>query len=35
MAMIKDIAAILEAQRLRDGSNADPGEFVLERAFVS
>jgi ferredoxin--NADP+ reductase len=34
MAMIKDVAAILEAQDLREGSNADPGEFVLERAFV-
>ena len=34
MAMIKDVAAILEAQGLREGSNADPGDFVLERAFV-
>jgi ferredoxin--NADP+ reductase len=34
MAMIKDIAAMLEAQGLREGSNADPGDFVLERAFV-
>jgi ferredoxin--NADP+ reductase len=32
--MIKDMAAILEAQGLREGSNADPGDFVLERAFV-
>jgi ferredoxin--NADP+ reductase len=34
MAMIRDVAAILEAQGLREGSNADPGDFVLERAFV-
>jgi hypothetical protein len=34
MAMIKDVAVILEAQGLREGSNADPGDFVLERAFV-
>lgn len=34
MAMMKDVAAILEAQGLREGSNADPGDFVLERAFV-
>ena len=34
MAMIKDVAAMLEAQGLREGSNADPGDFVLERAFV-
>lgn len=34
MAMIKDVATILETQGLREGSNADPGDFVLERAFV-
>jgi len=34
MAMIKDTAAILEAQGLVEGSNAEPGDFVLERAFV-
>ena len=34
MAMIKETAAILEAQGLNEGSNAEPGEFVLERAFV-
>lgn len=34
MAMIKDTAAILERQGMVEGSNADPGDFVLERAFV-
>lgn len=34
MAMIKDVAAILESQGLQEGSNAEPGDFVLERAFV-
>lgn len=34
MAMIKDVAAILEGQGLVEGSNAEPGDFVLERAFV-
>ena len=34
MAMIKDVAAILEAHGLTEGSNAEPGDFVLERAFV-
>jgi ferredoxin/flavodoxin---NADP+ reductase len=34
MAMIKDTAAILEAHGLTEGSNAEPGDFVLERAFV-
>jgi ferredoxin--NADP+ reductase len=34
MDMIKEVAAILEAQGLVEGSNADPGDFVLERAFV-
>ena len=34
MAMIKDTAAILEAQGLTEGSNNEPGDFVLERAFV-
>jgi ferredoxin--NADP+ reductase len=34
MAMIKDTAALLEAQGLKEGSNADPGDFVIERAFV-
>ncbi len=34
MAMIKEFAALLESQGLTEGSNADPGDFVLERAFV-
>ena len=34
MAMIKDTAAMLEAQGLKEGSNAEPGDFVIERAFV-
>ena len=34
MAMIKDTAALLESHGLKEGSNADPGDFVLERAFV-
>lgn len=34
MAMIKDTAALLETHGLKEGSNAEPGDFVLERAFV-
>ena len=34
MAMIKDTAAILESHGMVEGSNAEPGDFVLERAFV-
>ena len=34
MAMIKDVAALLEDHGLKEGSNAEPGDFVLERAFV-
>ncbi len=34
MHMIKDVAAILEAQGMAEGSNSEPGDFVLERAFV-
>jgi ferredoxin--NADP+ reductase len=34
MAMIKEAAAILEEHGLQEGSNADPGDFVIERAFV-
>jgi ferredoxin--NADP+ reductase len=34
MAMIKDTAALLESHGLKEGSNAEPGDFVLERAFV-
>jgi ferredoxin--NADP+ reductase len=34
MEMIKDTAAILESHGLTEGSNAHPGDYVLERAFV-
>ena len=34
MAMIRDVAALLEAAGLVEGSNAAPGDYVLERAFV-
>jgi ferredoxin--NADP+ reductase len=34
MAMIKEVAGILESHGLVEGSNSEPGDFVLERAFV-
>lgn len=34
MAMIRDVAALLEQAGLTEGSNATPGAYVLERAFV-
>lgn len=34
MDFIKDVAAMLEAHGLTEGSNASPGDYVLERAFV-
>jgi ferredoxin--NADP+ reductase len=34
MEMIKDMAAVLESQGMTEGSNAEPGAYVLERAFV-
>lgn len=34
MEMIKELAAILESHGLVEGSNAHPGDYVLERAFV-
>ncbi|MCR5858239.1 ferredoxin--NADP reductase [Mesorhizobium sp. J428] len=34
MAMIKDVASLLEARGFTEGSNSAPAEFVLERAFV-
>lgn len=34
-AMIADTSAIIEAAGLREGSNAAPGEYVVEKAFVS
>lgn len=33
-AMIREIAAMLETLGLVEGSNANPGQFVIERAFV-
>jgi ferredoxin/flavodoxin---NADP+ reductase len=33
-AMIRDFAQMLEAHGFEEGSNAKPGTFVLERAFV-
>jgi ferredoxin--NADP+ reductase len=34
MAMLKDIKALCEAHGLTEGSNSQPGQFVIERAFV-
>ncbi|MFH1795551.1 MAG: ferredoxin--NADP reductase [Pseudomonadota bacterium] len=34
MAMIKDVATLLQARGFTEGSNSAPAEFVLERAFV-
>jgi len=34
MAMIKETGELLEAYGLTEGSNAEPGDYVLERAFV-
>jgi ferredoxin--NADP+ reductase len=34
MDMIKDMARVCEDQGLKEGSNAEPGDYVLERAFV-
>jgi ferredoxin--NADP+ reductase len=34
MDFIKDMAAVMESQGMTEGSNAEPGDFVLERAFV-
>jgi ferredoxin--NADP+ reductase len=34
MAMIQDLAALLDAQGFEEGSNARPGHYVIERAFV-
>jgi len=33
-AMLKETAALLEAAGLEEGSNASPGSYVIERAFV-
>jgi ferredoxin--NADP+ reductase len=34
MAMIRDFAAMLEGMGFAEGSNAAPGQYVIERAFV-
>lgn len=34
MAMIKETGEMLESYGLKEGSNAEPGDYVLERAFV-
>ncbi|MGE0658675.1 MAG: ferredoxin--NADP reductase [Reyranellaceae bacterium] len=34
MDMIKDLSAIFEAKGFVEGSNAQPGHYVIERAFV-
>jgi ferredoxin/flavodoxin---NADP+ reductase len=34
MAMIREVAALLDNYGLVEGSNAEPGDYVLERAFV-
>ena len=34
MAMIKETAELLESYGMKEGSNAEPGDYVLERAFV-
>ncbi|MNK20433.1 Ferredoxin--NADP reductase [compost metagenome] len=33
-AMIRELAALLQSHGLSEGSNAEPGDYVLERAFV-
>ncbi|MGY9057283.1 MAG: ferredoxin--NADP reductase, partial [Alphaproteobacteria bacterium] len=30
----KDMRALLESHGMREGSNSQPGEFVIEKAFV-
>ena len=34
MAMIKEVGELLETYGLKEGSNAEPADYVLERAFV-
>ena len=34
MEMIADTKALLEQSGLREGSNAQPGDFVVEKAFA-
>ena len=32
--MIKETGELLESYGLKEGSNAEPGDYILERAFV-
>ena len=32
--MIKELSTLLEEHGMTEGSNNDPGDFVIERAFV-
>jgi ferredoxin--NADP+ reductase len=34
MAFNKDMGALLESNGLVEGSNSEPGTYVMERAFV-
>jgi ferredoxin/flavodoxin---NADP+ reductase len=34
MDMLKDVKALVEAAGLEEGSVSNPGQFVVERAFV-
>lgn len=34
MAMLQTLKAVCEGRGFQEGSNADPGQFVIERAFV-
>ena len=34
MAMLQEHKAICEARRHVEGSNSEPGQFVIEKAFV-
>jgi len=34
MAMIKDVKELVEKAGLKEGSNSEPADFVVERAFV-
>ena len=34
MAMLKDCANLCEEAGLAEGSNSEPGQYVIERAFV-
>ena len=34
LAFNKEITALLEAAGMEEGANSEPGEFVIEKAFV-